>query len=57
MNPKNTLPEVFTLRHVCVVAIVACAILVGIAMTGCRHSKVKPVHPEANSYAENRALI
>ncbi len=57
MNPQNTLSKVFMLRNVCAGVVIAGAVLVCIAMTGCQRDSIKSVTSEKNSYAEDRALI
>lgn len=57
MNPQNTSLKVFWLRKVCAGVAIASTVLVIIAMTGCRSCLNKSVTSEANSYAEDRALI
>jgi hypothetical protein len=57
MKPQNTSSKVLTLRNVCARVVIAGAVLVSIAITGCKSGKIKSLTSEANSYAEDRALI
>ncbi len=57
MNPQNTSSKVFTLRNVCAGVVIAGAVLACITMTGCQSGSIKSITSEANSYAEDRALI
>jgi hypothetical protein len=44
-------------RNVCAEVVITCSVLASITMTGCSHSSSRSELPEANSYAEDRALI
>jgi hypothetical protein len=57
MNTQNTSSKVLILRKVCARVVIASATLVFIAMTGCQSGSIKSITSEANSYAEDRALI
>jgi ketosteroid isomerase-like protein len=45
------------MRNVCAVVVITCSVLAYISMTGCRQGSSKSGLPEANSYANDRALI
>jgi hypothetical protein len=47
----------FKLWNACAVVVITYSILACIAITGCRHGSSKAVLSEANSYAEDRAMI
>lgn len=57
MNPHNKSLKVFRLRNVCTGAVIFYAAFFCFIMTGCRSGSIKSETSEANSYAEDRALI